>query len=136
MMRALVTSWVGAATDLHDQKTREQVKDEFMSIASHELKTPLTTAKAYIQLLQIGMEETNNKDLIYAQKASASIERLNDLISELLDVSKIQNGKLSLDISTFDFKEMMHSAIEGIQHSAPNYSIEVSGEINKSCYRR
>ena len=92
----IITSWVGAAIDIHDQKTKEQSKDEFMSIASHELKTPLTTAKAYIQLLQISMEETNNKDLIFAQKAGASIDRLNDLIAELLDVSKIQNGKLGL----------------------------------------
>ena len=48
----IVTSWVGAAIDIHEQKTKEQVKDEFIGIASHELKTPLTTAKAYIQLLE------------------------------------------------------------------------------------
>ena len=57
---------------------------------------------------------------------------MNDLISELLDVSKIQNGKLSLNITTFDFNEMMFSAIEGIQYSSPNYSIEISGKIIES----
>jgi two-component system CheB/CheR fusion protein len=126
-----ITSWVGAATDLHDQKTREQVKDEFMSIASHELKTPLTTAKAYIQLLQMGMEETNNKDLVYAQKAGASINRLNDLIGELLDVSKIQNGKLNLNFASFNFNEMMTDAIESVQCSSPSHNIVRSGVINE-----
>ena len=107
-----------------------------MSIASHELKTPLTTAKAYVQLLQMGMEETNNKDLIYAQKAGASIDRLNDLIGELLDVSKIQNGKLNLNITTFNFNEMMSSAIEGVQYSSPTHSIVRSGVIYKTRDRR
>ncbi len=40
-----ITMWIGATTDIHDQKTKEEAKDEFISIASHELKTPLTTAK-------------------------------------------------------------------------------------------
>ncbi len=46
-------------------------------------------------LLQMSMEKENNKDLTYAQKAGASIDRLNSLIGELLDVSKILNGKTS-----------------------------------------
>ncbi|HEX7458283.1 MAG TPA: CheR family methyltransferase, partial [Ginsengibacter sp.] len=126
-----VTSWVGAAIDIHDQKTKEQVKDEFIGIASHELKTPLTTAKAYIQLLQMGMEKTNDKDLIFAKKAGASIDRLNDLIGELMDVSKIQNGKLDLNITTFNFNEMVADAVEEMQYASPIHSIILSGEIKE-----
>jgi two-component system, chemotaxis family, CheB/CheR fusion protein len=125
----IISSWVMAATDLHDQKSKEQAKDEFMSIASHELKTPLTSAKAFLQLLQLSMDETNNKDLMYAQKAGESIDRLNILISELLDVNKIQNGKLSLNITTFNFNEMISAAMEGFQYTSPAHIIIKKGEI-------
>ncbi|KAA9042241.1 PAS domain S-box protein [Ginsengibacter hankyongi] len=124
-----VASWVGAAIDIHEQKTKEQVKDEFIGIASHELKTPLTTAKAYIQLLEMGLAETKDKDLIFAQKASASITRLNDLIGELMDVSKIQNGKLDLQITAFDFNEMVTDATEQVQYGSPGHHIKLSGKI-------
>jgi len=127
----IINSWVGAAIDIHDLKTKEESKDEFMSIASHELKTPLTTAKAYIQLLQMDMEETNDKNLIFAQKANASIDKLNYLIAELLDVSKIQNGKFPLNITTFNFNEMLSAAIEGVQYGSPGHSIIKTGEINQ-----
>jgi two-component system CheB/CheR fusion protein len=127
----IITSWVGAAIDIHDLKTKEESKDEFMSIASHELKTPLTAAKAYIQLLQIDMEETNDKNLIFAQKANASIDKLNYLIAELLDVSKIQNGKFPLNITTFNFNKMLSAAIEGVQYGSLSHSIIKTGEINQ-----
>src|ERR1035438_4043513 len=126
-----VNSWVGAAADIHDQKTKELEKDEFMSIASHELKTPLTSAKAYIQLLEMGMEQTKDKDLIFAQKAGASLDRLNDLISELMDVSKIQNGKLSLSITTFNFSEMVANAVEEIQYTSLVHRLLLSGGIKE-----
>jgi two-component system CheB/CheR fusion protein len=123
-------SWVGVATDIHDQKKQEQEKDEFIGIASHELKTPLTTAKAYIQLLEISMQNSNAKDLIFAQKACLSINRLNDLISELLDVSKIQNGKLNLNVTSFNFNEMLSAAIEDVQLSTTTHAIIESGIIS------
>ena len=126
-----IKMWVGSKTEIHDQKTKEQAKDEFIAIASHELKTPLTTAKAYIQLLRLSMEKTNDKDLMLAKKASESIDRLNDLIAELLDVSKIQNGKLPLHITTFNFNEMITASIEQVQHGAPMYNIIKSGEIDQ-----
>ena len=126
-----IKMWVGSKTEIHDQKTKEQAKDEFIAIASHELKTPLTTAKAYIQLLQLSMEKINDKDLMFAKKAGESIDRLNDLISELLDVSKIQNGKLPLHISTFNFDEMITASIEQVQHGAPMHNIIKSGEIDQ-----
>ena len=126
-----IKMWVGTATDIHDQKAKERAKDEFISIASHELKTPLTTAKAYIQLLEMNMQKSNDKDLIFAKKAGSSINRLNDLISELLDVSKIQNGKLNLNVSTFDFNEMLSAAIEDVQLSSPVHSIIESGKVDE-----
>ncbi len=126
-----VTSWVRAAVDIHDQKTKEQAKDEFIAIASHELKTPLTTAKAYIQLLEMDMKKTNDKDLNFAQKAGASIERLDDLIGELMDVSKIQNGKLELNVTSFDFNTMISDAVESVQCLSPDHQILITGEIKE-----
>jgi len=126
-----IKMWLGSKTEIHDQKIKEQAKDAFISIASHELKTPLTTAKAYIQLLQVSLEKKNDKDLIFAQKASASIDRLNDLVSELLDVSKIQNGKLDLHITTFNFNEMLSAAIEDVQFTSPSHRIIKTGETDQ-----
>lgn len=77
------------------------------------------------------MKETNDKDLIFAQKAGASIDRLNDLIGELMDVSKIQNGKLDLNITSFDFNIMARDAIESVQYASPDHQILLSGEINE-----
>lgn len=126
-----ITSWVSAAMDIHEQKTKEDAKDEFISIASHELKTPLTTAKAYIQLLQSSLTQNKNSELLYAQKANQAIDRLGSLIAELLDVSKIQNGHLPLNITMFDFDETISSAIEDVQRASPGYTIIKTGELKK-----
>jgi two-component system CheB/CheR fusion protein len=124
-----ITTWIDAAIDIHDLKTKEESKDEFMSIASHELKTPLTAAKIYIQMLQMDLEETNDKNLVFAQKANASIDKLNYLIAELLDISKIQSGKFPLNITTFNFNDMLSYAIECVQCESPDHNIIKTGHI-------
>ena len=127
--KGTITAWVGVATDIQEQKNKEKAKDEFISVASHELKTPLTTAKAYLQILEQNMQEDEHKDLKYVQKADASITRLHDLIEELLDVSKIQNGKLGLNIAMFDFNDMLSGAIESVQLISPRHNIKKTGHI-------
>ena len=124
-----VSSWVGSITDIEDQKSKEKAKDEFIKIASHELKTPLSTAKAFIQLIEFSMKEKNNNDLIFAKKASASIVKLEDLVTELLDVSKIQHGKLGMVISTFNFNEMLASAVESVQIISPKHKLILRGNV-------
>lgn len=126
-----ITQWIASATDIHEQKIKEQKKDEFLSIASHEMKTPLTSVKAYLQLLELSLDKNNEKANSFTKKAILSVDRLKDLIAELLDVSKIQNGRLSLNISNFAFNEMMDEAIEAIQYNSPKHRINKSGTITK-----
>ena len=123
--------WIVTHTDIDEQKTKEQQKDEFIGIASHEMKTPLTTAKAYLQLLEMTLEG-DEASMLYAKKASDAVGRLNDLITELLDASKIQNGKLNYNISTFNFSGMVKNTIEEIGHSFPSHQIIKKGIIKRT----
>lgn len=125
-----IQMWVGTSTDIQEHKTREEKKDEFISIASHEMKTPLTTTKAYLQMLELVLEENNEEAILYTKKASHSVNRLNELISELLDVSKIRLGKLSYTVTTFNFNEMIEGTVENIQLTSSTHSIIKAGEVN------
>ncbi|MFS8082311.1 MAG: PAS domain S-box protein, partial [Ginsengibacter sp.] len=122
-----IDRWIGTNTDINEQKINENKKDEFISIASHEMKTPLTTAKGYIELLLLSLKE-KNQNALYATKANQAVERLHNLVTELLDASKIQNGQLTYTITTFDFNEMVDETIENFQHSAKNHSIQKIGK--------
>ncbi|MDZ7896415.1 MAG: PAS domain S-box protein [Arcicella sp.] len=125
-----VMKWIGSVTDIHDQKMKEQQKDEFISIASHEMKTPLTSAKAYLQLMEMTLDE-NHDAYLYTQKANHAVGRLHNLITELLDASKIQHGKLNYTHATFDFDAMMAETIENIQYSSTTHTIIKQGNIKK-----
>ncbi|UII26276.1 ATP-binding protein [Fulvivirga maritima] len=107
--------WICTATDIHEQKTIEAKKDEFMGIASHELKTPLTTAKAYMELLKELIAD-DDIDLgtvrIYTDKALGGMKKLSSLVGDLLDVTRIQTGKLQFEQSEVDFDSVVEEAIE------------------------
>ncbi len=120
--------WIITLTNIHDQKLVEEKKDEFIGIASHELKTPLTSAKAYAQMLQMMLKKDHNEEAaLYAKKTNLFIDRLNNLISELLDITKIQHGKLQMNEVPFNFNELMADTIDLIQHTKPRHRIYLEG---------
>ena len=123
-----VLQWIASATDIHEQKWKEEKKDEFLSIASHELKTPLTSVKAYLQLIELSLGDVENEIKLFAHKAIVSVDRLRNLISELLDVSKIQQQKLNLNITSFDFDEMLQGVIESGEFSSEIHKITRTGD--------
>jgi PAS domain S-box-containing protein len=113
--------------DINAQKKVIKQKDEFMSIASHELKTPLTSLKAYLQL----MSRDNNYDLPltfknFMGKAELALNRLHTLVDDLLDASKIQAGKLNFHRTIVDINKLIENCTENASHIFQNYEIGCS----------
>lgn len=94
-------------------------KDQFIGFASHELKTPLTTIKGYLQLAESA--EIPAQDII--PKISKQLTRLESIIADLLDISKIQAGKLDLYFSKTSLKDILKESIELIDFS--DHTIQV-----------
>lgn len=110
-----IKNWVGTFTDIDDQKKVEKEKDEFLSIASHELKTPLTSIKAYVQLLERKLKlDKESPEAGFVTKVQSQIEKLNTLITDLLDVSKIENGKLKINKKPVNLESVISNAVETI----------------------
>lgn len=119
-----ILKWIGSTTDIHEFKTFLKQKDDFLAITSHELKTPLTSIKLYAQALERMLkQEGYEKGAEYAGKMGIQINRLNQLITDLLDVTKIQNGQLPLNKTVFDFDDLVSEVAEEAKISNGNHKI-------------
>lgn len=121
-----IKNWVGTFTDIDDQKKVEKEKDEFLSIASHELKTPLTSIKAYVQLLERKLKlDKESSEAGFVTKVQGQIEKLNTLITDLLDVSKIENGKLKINKKPVNLENLISNAIETILQTHDQREVKI-----------
>jgi PAS domain S-box-containing protein len=111
-------------------KTLNDKKDEFIGLASHELKTPLASINGYIQILQRLVNDVQQQKFL--DKASRQVSRLTTLVNDLLDVSKIEAGKLRLAITDFDLKQVIDEAIDLISHETLKYEIVFTTKV-KEC---
>lgn len=128
-----ISKWVGTFTDIEDQKQAIKRKDEFISIASHELKTPLTTIKAYVQLLDRSISQ-EAPTRMYVERALAQVQKLDNLIVDLLDLSKIESGKLKFNRKLFSFESTLSNTVEMIRQTYPGYHITRKGEADVEIY--
>ncbi len=130
-----IQMWVGSSTDIQEIKEQEQQKDYFISVASHELKTPLTSIKGYVQMLQLMNEKSEDTILKSSLKTiDKQINRLTKLISELLDVSKIKTGGLNFDKKHFELSDLIHEVVDEIKQINPNIQIEMTAEEKVKVY--
>ncbi len=122
-----IQMWVGSSTDIQNIKEQEEQKDFFMSMASHELKTPITSIKGYVQMLQAMPADNAISFLPNALKTmDRQLITLTKLISELLDISKIKSGGLDLNLEHFEISELLNEVVTEIKHINPQYEITVS----------
>ncbi|MDB5120043.1 MAG: domain S-box protein [Sphingobacteriales bacterium] len=103
-------------------------KDEFIGMASHELKTPLTSISGYLQILD--RLEASEKSKTFVSKTVQQVKKLSSLVSDLLDVSKIEAGKLQLVKRDFDLMEIIDDAIELIQNSQTSHRIILKTDLS------
>ena len=122
-----IQMWVGTSTDIQDIKEQDQQKDYFISMASHELKTPVTSIKGYVQILQ---SMYSNGEDTFLQNSLKIVDKqiitLTKLISELLDISKIKSGGLDFNKEDFEINNLVQEVVDEIKHINPVYDIPVS----------
>ena len=126
------TGYIGSLTDITEQEQAQQAeklltqkKDEFMSIASHELKTPITSMKAALQIVErISGKDKKDKLLhSFIEKANKQVNKLSGLVEDLLDVTKIQSGKMELNKSYFTAGELIKECIDQFAYESNQHTI-------------
>jgi PAS domain S-box-containing protein len=129
--------YLATVKDITDRKNLEndlraavELRDEFMSIASHELKTPLTALSMQIQLLShlTSLEVANEKIADLSNRAYRSIKSLINLLNDLLDVTRIRVGKLTLEKESMDLRVAVRNAILSLQEETDQKGISVTLE--------
>lgn len=115
-------------TEIEQRKLAESKKDEFISIASHELNTPLTSVKGYLQLAENSLgKQRLDQTKIFLERSKKQVDKLNHLVADLLDTTKIASGKIKFNYQHFELEPFMQNAIESIRHSYPGKQITTTG---------
>ena len=121
--------------EIEFRKQAERKKDEFISIASHELKTPLTSVKGYMQLLGRSIDKGDMEKVKgHLEKAQVQLEKLNELIADLLDISKIESGKLKFNKKYFSLDVLLDNVTDIILQGNPEFKITRKGRAPQEIY--
>ncbi len=121
-----------AMEDFTNHREVEQRKEDFISVASHEMKTPLTTIKGHIQIMTKRAEKNKaDADLRSLAVTTKSVERLDALINDLLDVSKIQSGRMKFNFTEFNFMDVVNNSVDAVRETTETHQIIVTGDANK-----
>lgn len=111
------------------------LRDDFISVASHELKTPITSVKMFTQILKKHSEQIgDNKAVSHLTKMDRQINKLTELVYDLLNVSKIQAGRMEFRIEKFDFDRMVKEVVDILQQSETKHKIIVRGKTGKKVH--
>ena len=130
-----IQMWVGTSTDIDDIKKHEQQKDDFIKMASHELKTPVTTVKGYVQLLL--KMHGDGKDAFLSSTLSTidkQVAKLTKLITDLLDLTKIETGSLYLNNEKFYLADAVKEIVTDLQTATPTHHIVLHQYADKMVY--
>ncbi len=119
---------VNIFSDLTIHMELEQRKDEFIGMASHELKTPITSLKGYTQLLKRKLEKQGLAEPVaMLDRMDTQLTRLTHLIADLLDVSKIKSGQLDYSTEPIDIDAFVHDIVDMMQQISTTHTITIHG---------
>jgi signal transduction histidine kinase len=110
-----------------EARTAVSIRDEFLSVAAHELKTPMTSLRGYAQLLAREFEKGEVANVERARRAAVTIQVQSDklarLVSQLLDVSRIQSGKLAVERKLSDLSALVRDVVEAVRGQLKEHTL-------------
>ena len=121
--------WVGTATDIQELRLLQQQKDDFISIASHELKTPITALKASLQIMN-KMKE-NPSSVLFTNligRANISLDKVSSLVENLLNTSKANEDQIHLNLKIFTISKIAEDCCHHIKDEGC-YTIKTEGDL-------
>lgn len=120
--------FIGSVLDITGEKQEEQKKNDFIAIISHELKTPITVIKSYLQiLLSKAKKEENNPNIIALTRAEAQTNKMSSMIKDFLNLARIEAGKIMLVREEFDLSDLLKDI------AAEAHLLSNSHNINLDC---
>ena len=119
----------GILQDVTDDFEMEKRKDEFISVASHELKTPITSLNASMQILQklVKTEPVSDRVRTFVGKANNNLKKLLHLLDDLLNVTRLQQGQLAINKNRFNLAELVRDSCEHVNQD-DRHEIVLSGD--------
>lgn len=128
-----IKMWIGTNTEIQRIKEEEKRKEDFLKMVSHELKTPVTSIKGYAQLLLSLLKNANGKEVQLAslplkpslERIDHQINRLTRLISEMLDLSRLEENKLDLQKQIFPLNDLVTETVQDINYTNTQHKLKV-----------
>lgn len=122
--------YTGIVRDITERKEVEERVKDFYSMVSHELRTPLASIRTALGLMESFSDELSDKTRPVVRIAAAEADRLMRLINDILDMRKVESGKLELALDAFDASDLVRKAIEGIESLAHQSQVTIENEAN------
>jgi PAS domain S-box-containing protein len=116
------------ARDITERKLDENRKNDFIGMVSHELKTPLTSLSAILQVSKAKLNNTDDAFLSGAmQKANHQVKRMTTMINGFLNISRLESGKIQIDKQLFDLEALIHEVADEMKVTATTHTINTDG---------
>ena len=126
-MEMQVESWVkDKSREIEDLKKMEKFRKEFLANLSHELKTPIFNIQGYVHTLLDGAMDDREVLKHFLDRTAKSIERLNSLVEDLDEISKIERGEVSMIMENFDITRLVKEVFESMELKAKSRNITLS----------
>ena len=111
-------------------KKMEQVRTEFLSNVTHELKTPIASIAGYLETLKDGALTDNDVNRTFIKRSLKNAKRLEALVTDLVDISRIETGEMEIQLEKVDLKPLLEEVINDAQQRNEKHELDISLEMN------